>query len=101
MSYTEDFLKILYGDSRKTDNHRKIAMMVLEELRASKSARATDLFVKVGHKKTFYKVLKKLKDVRLVRTFRDNEKKVYYQLEPKEFKGVFTNLIDKVVEELK
>jgi Fe2+ or Zn2+ uptake regulation protein len=99
--YVEDIVKLLFGKGKKTENLRAAAIKILEELRKTKTISASELIAKVGHKKTFYKVLKTLKEIRLVAVTRDVEKKVYYRLEPKEFKGVFTNLAEKVAEELK
>jgi DNA-binding transcriptional ArsR family regulator len=99
--YTHDLIKLLFGKGRKTENLRRAALLVLNELRGGKMIPAGELLAKVGHKKTFYKVIKSLKEVKLVAVSRDLKKKVYYKLEPKEFKGVFTNLAEKVVEELK
>jgi Fe2+ or Zn2+ uptake regulation protein len=102
VDYTQELVELLFGKGRKTENLRQAASLILNELRVSNgSLPATELFAKVGKKKTFYKVLRPLKEVKLVRAWRDKSKKVYYQLEPKEFKGVFTNLAEKVAEELK
>ena len=100
--YTRELVELLFGKSRKTENLRQAALLILKELKANNgSLSAAELFAKVGKKKTFYKVLKPLKEVKLIRTWRDRNKKVYYRLEPKEFKGVLTNLVEKVAEELK
>lgn len=99
LTETGKVIELLFGKTAKSYLLREAALKLILLLR-KKERTAEELYQAIGKKKTYYKVINRLKEFGIISAIRTKDRKLVYTLTPEVFKFYMRRLIEACCKEL-